>query len=185
MTFYLKILLFKAIDIISKVFKIKTLTLLNSDLQYALMKEKLIKKGVTIGKNTIVYNCTFSSSTKGDRFFIGNDCTLTGATFLAHDASPTLFLEALQQDPKVWRPASRLSYRSPIKVGNNVFIGHGAIIMPGVEIGSNVVIGEGSVVTRNISDNVVVAGNPAIVVKSIEGFITKYQKKYSEQPENF
>jgi carbonic anhydrase/acetyltransferase-like protein (isoleucine patch superfamily) len=55
----------------------------------------------------------------------------------------------------------------PIKVGNNVFIGYGSVILPGVSIGDNVVIGARSVVTRDIPSNCVAAGAPCKVIKSI------------------
>lgn len=48
-----------------------------------------------------------------------------------------------------------------ITIGNNVYIGNNALIMPGVTIGDNVIVGAGSVVTKSVSDDTVVAGNPA------------------------
>lgn len=57
-----------------------------------------------------------------------------------------------------------------VKIGNNVLIGNGAIILKGVNIGNDVVIGAGSVVTRDIPSNSLVAGNPAKVIKRIEGW---------------
>jgi acetyltransferase-like isoleucine patch superfamily enzyme len=51
----------------------------------------------------------------------------------------------------------------PIKIGNHVLIGTGAIILKGVNVGDNVVIGAGSVVTRDVPTNTVVSGNPATV----------------------
>ncbi|MDF2627931.1 MAG: maltose Oacetyltransferase [Symbiobacteriaceae bacterium] len=57
---------------------------------------------------------------------------------------------------------------SPIKIGNNVWIGAGAIICPGVTIGDNTTIGAGSVVTKDIPANVVAAGNPCRVIRTIE-----------------
>lgn len=54
-----------------------------------------------------------------------------------------------------------------IVVGNNVWIGGGTIICPGVKIGDNVTIGAGSVVIKDIPDNVVAAGNPCKVIKEI------------------
>ena len=53
---------------------------------------------------------------------------------------------------------------APVIIGNNVWIGGGAIILPGVTIGDNVVIGAGSVVTKNIPDNVIAVGSPCRVV---------------------
>jgi len=56
---------------------------------------------------------------------------------------------------------------SPVTIGNNVWIGGGAIVLPGVSIGDNSVIGAGSVVTKNVPANVVAAGNPCRVLRSI------------------
>lgn len=54
---------------------------------------------------------------------------------------------------------------APVIIGNNVWIGGGAIILPGVTIGDNVVIGAGSVVTRSIPSNTVAVGNPCRVIR--------------------
>lgn len=62
---------------------------------------------------------------------------------------------------------AHIEFTRPIKVGDNVWIGGGAIILPGVTIGENSVIGAGSVVTKDIPDNVVAAGNPCKVIREI------------------
>ena len=54
---------------------------------------------------------------------------------------------------------------APVTIGDNVWIGGGAIILPGVNIGNNVVIGAGSVVTRDIPDNAIAFGNPCQVMR--------------------
>ncbi len=58
-------------------------------------------------------------------------------------------------------------YNVPVRIGNNVWIGAGAVILPGVTIGDNSVIGAGSIVTRDIPANVVAVGNPCRVVREI------------------
>ena len=58
-------------------------------------------------------------------------------------------------------------YGIPVTIGDNVWIGGSAVILPGVSIGSNVVIGAGSLVTRDIPDNRVAAGNPCRVLREI------------------
>lgn len=54
---------------------------------------------------------------------------------------------------------------APVTIGRNVWIGGGAVILPGVRIGDNVVIGAGSVVTHNLPDNSVAVGNPCRVIR--------------------
>lgn len=54
-----------------------------------------------------------------------------------------------------------------IKIGNNVWIGGGSIILPGVEIGDNTTIGAGSVVTKSIPPNVLAFGNPCRVIREL------------------
>ena len=55
----------------------------------------------------------------------------------------------------------------PVTIGDNCWIGAGAIICPGVTIGNNAVVGAGSVVTKSFGDNVVLAGNPAKVIRNL------------------
>lgn len=61
-----------------------------------------------------------------------------------------------------------VEWAEPVTIGNNVWIGGSATILPGVTIGDNTVIGAGSVVTKDIPANSVAAGNPARVIKTIE-----------------
>lgn len=60
-----------------------------------------------------------------------------------------------------------VEFGTPINVGDNVWLGGGVIICPGVNIGKNSVIGAGSVVTKDIPENVVAVGNPCKVLKSL------------------
>ena len=60
-----------------------------------------------------------------------------------------------------------LQYNKDVYIGENAWIGAGAVIVPGVHIGKNAVIGAGSVVTRDIPDNVVAVGNPCRVLREI------------------
>lgn len=58
-------------------------------------------------------------------------------------------------------------FNIPVRIGNNVWIGAGSIILPGIQIGENSVIGAGSVVTKDIPANVVAVGNPCRVLREI------------------
>ena len=57
----------------------------------------------------------------------------------------------------------------PITIGDNVWLGGGAIVLPGVSIGANTVVGAGAVVTRDLPPDVVAVGNPARIVRSLGG----------------
>jgi maltose O-acetyltransferase len=56
----------------------------------------------------------------------------------------------------------------PIAIGDNVWLGGGVIVLPGVTIGENTVVGAGAVVTRDLPANVVAVGNPARVIRQVE-----------------
>lgn len=62
---------------------------------------------------------------------------------------------------------------SEIVIGNNVHIGWGATILPGVHIGNNVIIGAAAVVTKDVPSNTIVAGVPARVIEDIDEYIKK------------
>mgnify|MGYP003303411670 CR=1 FL=1 len=120
--------------------------------------ELLRKRGVRIGNNVDILNSNIDGC-HGFLISIGNNVTITGATLLAHDASTKKFLGY----SKVGR----------IDIGNNVFIGNGAIILPNTHIGNQVIIGAGSVVGKNIPDNSVVIGNPCKILCSFDEYIEK------------
>ena len=87
----------------------------------------------------------------GDSVLIGPNVTIITTN---HPINPNLRL-------------SKSLYVRDVKIGNNVWIGAGAIILPGVEIGDNTVIGAGSIVTKNIPSNVIAVGNPCKVIRKI------------------
>lgn len=92
---------------------------------------------------------------------IGDNAIIAmGVTFITHDGSAGLFRKEYPG----------LNCYKEINVGNNVFIGINSIILPGVTIGNNVIIGAGSIVNKDIPDNVVVAGVPAKIIKSIDEY---------------
>jgi acetyltransferase-like isoleucine patch superfamily enzyme len=93
----------------------------------------------------------FSQIVLGDRVVISDKVIL-----LTHDYSMTTALISLGEVPE-----TDIALRKGIVVGNNVFIGMGAIILPGAEVGNNVIIGAGSVIRGKIQDDSLVLGNPA------------------------
>ncbi|HEY2013173.1 MAG TPA: sugar O-acetyltransferase [Bryobacteraceae bacterium] len=70
------------------------------------------------------------------------------------------------RDPEVRKRG--LENGKPIAIGKNVWIGGGAILLPGVTIGDDAIVGAGSVVTRSVARGVTVAGNPARVIRPVE-----------------
>lgn len=78
-------------------------------------------------------------------------------------------------DPELRRPGTQFSI--PVTIGNNVWIGSNAVILPGITIGDNSVIGAGSVVTHDIPKNVVAVGNPCRVLREINEHDKEYYYK--------
>ena len=78
-------------------------------------------------------------------------------------------------DPELRKLGTQFSI--PVRIGNNVWIGSNAVILPGVTIGDNSVIGAGSVVTHDIPANVVGVGNPCRVLREINDHDKKYYYK--------
>ncbi len=99
---------------------------------------------------------------------IGNNVHITNnVTFVTHDGG-TLLFRKYQQD---------LEITKPIIIGNDVYIGTNSTILPGVTIGNNVIVGACSVITKDVPDNVVVAGNPARIIKSYDEYFEKIKKE--------
>lgn len=122
---------------------------------------------VEIGEFSFVnVNCTFLDSARiaiGDRVLIGPGVQLITATHPVEPASRTIHFPA---DPAF--PLRAVSFARPITIGDDVWIGAGAIILPGITIGSGTTIGAGSVVTKSLPDRVVAAGNPARVIRRLD-----------------
>lgn len=83
---------------------------------------------------------------------LGNNVRLTGCTLFGHDGVVNMLRQAY---------GGELDRVAPIRVLDNVFIGHNAVIMPGVTIGPDAVVAAGAVVTRNVLPGAVVGGVPA------------------------
>ena len=111
---------------------------------------------IEVGKNFFAnYNCTILDVAKVK---IGDNCQMAPNVSIYTAGHP---LGASDRN-------KGLEYAYPITIGNNVWIGAGAIILPGVTIGNNVVIGAGSVVTKNIPAYSLAVGNPCRVIKRID-----------------
>jgi len=133
---------------------------------YPVQYAKLL--GVKMNGNVTIYGSSykmFSSEaflvTLGDNVFISLD-----AKFICHDGSVLPFRKDIPD----------LDITNRINVGDNVFIGLGALILPGVNIGDNCIIAAYSVVTKDVPDGMIVGGNPAKIIKSTFEYLEKAQK---------
>lgn len=117
--------------------------------------------GVKIGLNCRLINVSFS--TEPYLVTIGNHVSATQVRFETHDGGVWVLRNRIPE----------LDIVKPITIGNNVFIGFGSVILPGVSIGDNVVIGAYAVVSKDIPPNSVAAGIPAKVIKTIDEYIGK------------
>ncbi len=110
---------------------------------------------IHIGENVFInYNCCILD---GCPVTIGDNC-MFGPNVQIYTASHPLEYKARN---------SGQEFSKPITIGNNVWIGGNATICPGVIIGNGAVIGAGAVVTKDVKESVLVAGNPARFIKSI------------------
>lgn len=119
---------------------------------------------ISIGKNYYAnYNCIILDCalvTIGDNVLFGPNVSI-------FTAGHPIYFETRN---------SGLEYALPVIIGNNVWLGGGVIVNPGVNIGDNVVIGSGSIVTKDIPANSLAVGNPCKVMRQITEK-DKYSKK--------
>lgn len=105
----------------------------------------------------------------GEHVFVNANCTFLDGAYITI-GNHTL----VGPDVKIYTPHHPMDYIArreskeyayPVTIGDDCWIGGGAIICPGVTIGNRCVIGAGSVVTKNMPDDSVVAGNPAVIIR--------------------
>ncbi|RTY92352.1 acyltransferase [Flavobacterium sp. GT3R68] len=111
---------------------------------------------IIIGNNVAINNAfsvvAFSKITIGDHVLIGVNCSI-----IDNDGHHLAFDKRNSGNPKT----------DEVHIHENVFLGSNVSILKGVTIGKNSVIGYGSVVTKSIPENVIAAGNPAVVIRNL------------------
>lgn len=122
--------------------------------------------GVKLGKGNFI-NSHFWSS-EGYLITVGNNCQITSnARFFTHGGGNA-----------VRKNHPNFDCFGKVVLGDFVYVGSNALIMPGVTIGDNVLIAAGSVVTKSVPSNVVVGGNPARIISSIDEYL-EHNLKYN------
>ncbi len=122
---------------------------------FELISSEKLNPQITIGNNVFIgRNVTISCCNK---VTIGDDTMITGYVFIC-DSNHGM-------TPNTIRYERQKMIKKSVEIGKNVFIGEKALILPGVTIGDNCIIGAGSVVTKSFCSNVMIAGNPAKIIK--------------------
>lgn len=150
----------------------------NTTLETELEKRTEILKELfgEVGENIYIeptFKCDYGYNIKvGDNFYANFDCvmldvcpiTIGNNVFLAPGVHIYTATHPLNPEER----NSGAEFGKSVKIGDSVWLGGRSVICPGVTIGNNVVVAAGAVVTKDVPDNVVVGGNPAKIIKSIE-----------------
>ncbi|MEC5317731.1 sugar O-acetyltransferase [Brenneria populi subsp. brevivirga] len=139
--------------------------------RFSLLGELLGKCGRSITVEPPFY-CDYGTNTFiGDHFYANHNLViLDGARVTIGNnvfIAPNVGIHTAGHPLDVGRRNQGLEYALPIVIGNNVWIGASAVILPGVSIGDGAMIGAGSVVTKDIPANVIAVGNPCRVLREI------------------
>lgn len=133
-------------------------------------KKYLKKIGVNFKQDTRFIGKNINFGSEPYLITIGNHVTISNdVEFITHDGGTYVFREE-----KKYKSVIKFG---KIEIGNNCFIGARTIIMPNIKIGNNVVIASGSVITKSIPSDVVVGGNPAKIICTLDEYKEKSLKE--------
>ncbi len=147
----------------------KLLQKLKQKLAREVSTEELVRRGMRVGRGFSRQPGVILDPSFAHLITIGDNVTIAPrAHVLCHDASTK-------------RSLNRTKIGT-VEIGNDVFIGAGAILLPGVKIGDGSVIGAGAVVTKSIPAGSVAVGNPAQVVQTTENYLAKEKARAENAP---
>lgn len=104
---------------------------------------------------------------------IGNNCSLSACTLLGHDGVVRILNNAY---------GKKLDSVGKIDIKDNSFIGHGAIVMPGVTIGPNSIVAAGALITKDVPPGTVVGGVPGKAICSTEDLVKRLEARSQSYP---
>jgi acetyltransferase-like isoleucine patch superfamily enzyme len=140
----------------------------------------LIRNGVIVnGMPIYIHHSVFFDNRPAGAITLGDMCAISGdVKFLTHDFSMNV-IHQMKAGPN---SVDDIVLLSPIVVGDNVGIGISAVIMPGVTIGRGSIVGAGAVVTKDVPEGVVVVGNPAKVICTVDEWWDSGRDKFQSSP---
>ena len=144
---------------------------LSRTLREAIAKGIFKSSGHTFNINKGAYFGTGKNLSIGSNSSIGRDCQIANDVTIGNDvmmAPEVLIFSVSHETSKTDIPMRQQGNKAPnpVTIGNDVWIGQRAIILPGVTIGDGAIIASGAVVTKDIPEYAVAGGNPAKVIKS-------------------
>jgi maltose O-acetyltransferase len=133
------------------------------------LRELLLERFAAVGEGAVIrppFHCDYGFNISlGAGVFLNFNCVILDVVEVVigekTQIGPGVQILTADHPRDAAKRASGLEFGRPIRIGRNVWIGGGAIILPGVTIGDNAVIGAGSVVTRDVPAGVTAFGNPA------------------------
>lgn len=143
----------------------------NSDKIIQLEKELFGKTGDNIYIHPPLYVDYGRHINIGENFYANMDCIFLDVNYInigenvMFGPRVSLYTAGHPIDPTIRN--EQLEFGQEINIGDNVWIGGNAVVLPGVSIGENAVIAAGSIVTKDVLPNTIVGGNPAKVIKQI------------------
>jgi acetyltransferase-like isoleucine patch superfamily enzyme len=122
-------------------------------------------------------NCNFGTKSFGSEPYlieVGNNFySSSSVQFITHDGSVNVLRN-------IYKEYKNIDLILPIKIGNNVFLGYGCIVLPGTIIEDNVIVGAGSIIKGNLKENSVYAGTLAKYICSLDKYVEKNHKLFMQ-----
>lgn len=130
-----------------------------------------IKQGLVVGSETLLIG-TQEFGSEPYLVKIGRQCLITdGVRFITHDGS--IQVPLIKNGANIKEVYSKKSTFGRIEIGDNVFIGVASIILPNTKISNNSIVAAGSVVKGSFEEGVVIGGNPAKVICSVDEYFSR------------